>query len=65
VHVASQAFVSASQNTGLEEMRAMMLSMRTSFKGSNNTMADTIIKQSNSHVAMMEQQQKEMGLRMD
>jgi hypothetical protein len=46
-------------------MRAMMLSMMTSFKESNTAMAKTIVKQSNSHIAMMEQQRKEMELRMD
>ena len=42
-----------------------MLSIMTNFKESNTAMAATILKQSNSHIALLEQQQKVMELHMD
>jgi hypothetical protein len=54
MHVALQASIFAKHDSWLEGIKAMMVSMMTSFEKYNNGMASTIVKQNNSHIPMME-----------
>jgi hypothetical protein len=65
MHVASQASVSTEEDTEMETMKSMMKEMFSEFKTSRKEMHETILKQSRTHLVLMEQQQKDMENRME
>jgi hypothetical protein len=65
MQVASQAFVSVEEDTEMGTMKAMMKEMFSEFKTSWKKMNETILEQSRSHAALMEQQRRDMEARME